>query len=171
MSELALRHAVIMGVSGSGKSTVGAELARATGLEYVDGDDLHSAAAVAKMRSGTALDDDDRWPWLDRCGAALRDAGGGLILGCSALRRRYRDRLRAASGRPDLVFVHLAGSPALLRARMTTRPGHYMPASLLDSQLAALEPPEPDEAAITLGIGLPLAGQVALVLDRLRKGG
>lgn len=150
------RHLVLMGVSGSGKSSVGAMLSRITGLPYRDGDDLHPARNVEKMRSGEALTDDDRWPWLDLCGQALRDATGGLILGCSALRRVYRDRLRASAGLPGLAFVHLTGPEPLLRARMSARQGHYMPPALLQSQLRTLEPPAVDEHAITVSIDQPL---------------
>lgn len=145
-----------MGVSGSGKSSVGAELSRLTGLPYQDGDDLHPPGNVEKMRAGQALTDDDRWPWLDLCGQVLRDAPKGLIIGCSALRRVYRDRLRVASGQGGLSFVHLTGPERLLQARMEGRRGHYMPARLLKSQLDTLEPPDDDENAVTVNINLPV---------------
>jgi gluconokinase len=160
---------VVMGVCGSGKSTVGAALAKHLGVSFRDADEFHPAANVAKMSSGTPLTDADRWPWLDAIGAALADAGRegqSIVIGCSALKRVYRDRLRAAAGRP-LVFVHLTGSYATLTRRMQTRKGHFMPASLLDSQLATLEPPDADEGAITVSIEQPVAMVVDKVLDYL----
>ncbi len=139
-----------MGVSGCGKSTVGAALSLRLGLPFRDGDDLHPLRNIRKMCEGEPLDDADRWPWLDRCGAALRAAEGGLILGCSALRRRYRDRLRESSGLHGLRFIHLHADQERLCARVSARKGHFMPATLLRSQFAALELPDADEAAITV---------------------
>ncbi|WP_230426594.1 gluconokinase [Paragemmobacter aquarius] len=139
---------VLMGVAGCGKSSVGAALSALLAMPYIDGDDLHPAANVAKMAAGTPLTDDDRWPWLDACTETL--ATGNIILGCSALKRVYRDRLRRAGG---VRFVHLSGTRDLIAARMAQRSGHYMPLSLLDSQFAALEPPAPDENALTISIG------------------
>jgi gluconokinase len=162
---------VVMGVSGSGKSTVGAALARHLGVAFRDADEFHPAANVAKMSAGTPLTDEDRWPWLDAIGAALAEAGSegrGIVVGCSALKRVYRDRLRTAARRP-LVFVHLAGSRATLAKRMQTRKGHFMPASLLDSQLATLEPPTPDERAITVSVEQPVAKVVETVLRQLAE--
>jgi gluconokinase len=130
---------IVMGVSGTGKSTVAEGVARALGLACIEGDDLHSPANVEKMRQGTPLTDADRWPWLDRVGAALADAS------CSALRRVYRDRLRAAC--PGLRFVFLDGCENLIAARMRQRSGHYMPTTLLTSQLQTLEHPGADEVA------------------------
>jgi gluconokinase len=130
---------VVMGVSGSGKTTVGLRLAEALGAAFVDGDDLHTDAARAKMKSGQALSDDDRWPWLDRVGAVLAK-GPRTLVACSALRRAYRDRLRAAAG-AKLRFVYLEATPEEMRARVASRRDHYMPASLVPSQFAALEPP------------------------------
>ena len=135
-----------MGVSGSGKSTVGAGIADALGLGFVDGDSLHSPESVARMAAGQALRDEDRWPWLDRIGARLADAAtspGGLVIACSALKRSYRDRIRAAA--PGVRFVFLDGSADVIAARMAARSGHYMPAALLASQLHTLEPPGDDE--------------------------
>ena len=143
---------IVMGVSGCGKSTLAANLARALACPLIEGDDFHAAASVAKMQAGHALDDADRWPWLDRLGAAIGAAaeGGGIaVAACSALKRSYRDRLRAASTVP-LAFVLLDTAPQAIAARLAARTGHYMPASLLDSQLATLERPTADERAVTL---------------------
>ena len=153
---------VVMGVSGCGKSSVGEALGRAMGVPYIDGDDLHPEANVAKMRAGQPLTDEDRWPWLDLVAETLR-ARAPVILGCSALKRRYRDRIRLA-GR--VTFLHLTGSRELIQSRMTARQGHYMPPSLLESQFAALEPPGPDEA-IAIDIDQPLAMIVTEALKRL----
>lgn len=156
---------VIMGVSGCGKSSVGQALADRLGIPYRDGDDLHPAANVAKMRAGTPLTDDDRWPWLDRVAQVLaREAP--VIVGCSALRRAYRDRLRGGAGGP-VRFVHLAGSREVIAARMALRRGHYMPLTLLDSQFAALEPPGPDEA-LTIDINQPLPALIDSLLSTLQ---
>lgn len=155
---------VIMGVSGCGKSSLGAALGARLGIPYRDGDDLHPAANVAKMRAGIALTDADRWPWLDAVARALRD-DAPLIIGCSALRRTYRDRLRAGAG-GAVGFVHLAGSRDLIAARMARRQGHYMPLVLLDSQFATLEPPGPDEA-LTLSIDQPLAAMIDQIAAHL----
>jgi gluconokinase len=141
---------ILMGVSGTGKTAVGTRLARALGGTFVEGDDYHPPANVAKMRSGTPLDDADRQPWLETLSreiGAWLDAGEPVVLACSALKQRYRDILKA--GRPGVRFVHLKGDKALIRARLANRRGHYMPSSLLDSQFAALE--EPTDA-ITVGI-------------------
>ena len=158
------RRLVIMGVSGCGKSSVGARLATRLGLNYRDGDDLHPPENVAKMRAGMPLTDGDRWPWLDRVGQVLL-AEAPVIVGCSALKRAYRDRIRTAAGGP-VTFVHLAGSQEVIAARMALRQGHYMPLSLLDSQFAALEPPAAEEA-ITVSIDQPLEALVADILRQL----
>ena len=160
------RPVVVMGVSGSGKTTVGAALADALGLRFVDGDALHPAANVAKMAAGIPLDDADRAPWLDAVGAVL--AAGPVVVACSALKRAYRDRLRAAA--PDLELVFLDGSRELLASRMASRPGHFMPASLLDSQLATLEPPTVDEHSVTVDVAAPVAGIVASLEERMSHG-
>ena len=138
---------VVMGVSGSGKTTVGEALAERFGLPLLEGDQFHPKANIDKMSSGTPLTDADRWPWLDAIAAAMRDAPEGVIVTCSSLRRIYRDRLRAGAGRP-VLFVYLNGSRETLAARLGARKGHFMPPSLLDSQLATLEPPGPDEPGI-----------------------
>ncbi|GHG43273.1 gluconokinase [Sinomonas cellulolyticus] len=143
-------HVIAMGVSGSGKSTVGALLARELGGEFLDGDDLHPRANVEKMAAGIPLDDDDREPWLREIGARLAAAPGTMVIGCSALKRSYRDIIRDAA--PDAVFVHMHGSRELLAERMAARPGHFMPLSLLDSQLETLEELEPDERGVAFDI-------------------
>ena len=151
---------VLMGVAGCGKSSVGAALSAALDVPYVDGDDLHPAANVEKMRRGEPLTDADRWPWLDRVADCLH-AKAPVIIGCSALKRAYRDRIRdGAQGK--VGFVHLSGTRAVIEARMAARQGHYMPLSLLDSQFAALEPPAPDEAT-TVDIDQPLPRIVAQI--------
>ncbi len=143
---------IVMGVSGCGKSTLGALLAEALDCEFLEGDMFHSPEAVEKMRAGQALTDEDRWPWLDRLGAAAAEAvlkQGRVVVACSALRLAYRDRLRAAIGN-GARFVLLEASRENLFARLGNRPGHYMPASLLDSQLATLEAPMAGEQVVVL---------------------
>jgi len=138
-----------MGVSGSGKSTVAKRLAMRLGCEFLEGDALHPARNVRKMRAGVALSDADRRPWLKRIArriTAAQRAQRGLVVACSALKRRYRDQLRAAA--PALLFVHLVARRATLARRLARRRGHFMPAALLASQLAALEPLEPDERGL-----------------------
>lgn len=141
---------VVMGVSGSGKSTMGKLLADALGLPFVDGDDLHPAENKKKMAAGIALNDADRIPWLDAIGAVL--ARGRVVVACSALRRSYRDRLRAAA--PQLRLIYLKGSAELLRERLSGRSHAFMPATLLDSQLATLEEPGANEGALTIDVAL-----------------
>jgi gluconokinase len=144
-----------MGVSGCGKSTVGAALAEALGGTYIDGDDLHPAENITKMSRGTPLRDTDRWPWLDRIGEALASRQETTIIGCSALTRAYRDRIRLNVVEP-VLFVHLSGTREEIARRIENRTGHFMPALLLDSQFAALEEPQPDEYAFTVAINQPL---------------
>ncbi|WP_223623839.1 gluconokinase [Microbacterium sp. EST19A] len=141
------RPIVVMGVSGVGKTTIGQELARRRGTAFIDADDLHNAANIAKMSAGIPLVDADRWPWLDLVGEALL-AEPGVVVACSALRRIYRDRLRATA--PETLFVHLAAAPARVAAQAEAREGHFMPPALLRSQIATLEPLEPDELGITV---------------------
>ncbi|HWA00801.1 MAG TPA: gluconokinase [Caulobacterales bacterium] len=143
------RWIVVMGVAGSGKSTLGAALAEKLGLPFLEGDAFHPPENVAKMAAGVALTDEDRWPWLDTLGRALREAEGGAVLACSALKAIYRARLRSLSER-SLVFLWLKLDRNVLLERMKGRKGHYMPASLLDSQLATLEPPAEGEFVVTL---------------------
>ncbi len=145
---------VVMGVSGCGKSTVAQAIAGRLTCAYLEGDAFHPPANVAKMSQGIPLQDTDRWPWLDELGTALGAAAreqGSAVAACSALRRTYRDRLTAAAGMP-VRLVHLAGAREVLAARMAARTEHFMPASLLDSQLATLEPPQPGELALTLDV-------------------
>jgi len=161
---------VAMGVAGAGKTTVGRLLAAALDARFVDGDDLHSDAARAKMGSGVPLTDDDRWPWLDRIGEALAAdlaAGRSTIVACSALRKAYRDRLRAAAG-PALRFVYLAATPEAMRLRVGGRSGHYMPASLVDSQFAILEAPHGESDVIEIAADSNLATAVPYLAARLR---
>ncbi|MCX5202244.1 gluconokinase [Streptomyces sp. NBC_00237] len=145
-------HAVIvMGVAGTGKSTIGALLAERVSVAYAEGDDFHPAANVAKMAAGVPLEDADRWPWLDSVGAWARERGeAGGVASCSALKRAYRDRLREAA--PGVAFVHLAGSRELIESRMRERKGHFMPVALLDSQFAALEGLGDDEYGVTVDV-------------------
>lgn len=153
---------VVMGVSGSGKSTVGAALAARLGVPFVDADALHPPANVAKMTAGQPLDDDDRYPWLEKVGEWLADHRDGAVASCSALKRKYRDQLRAHC--PDVEFVHLSGSAELIGGRLAARTGHFMPAALLRSQLDTLEPLGPDEAGITVDAGCDLEAIVDTVV-------
>jgi gluconokinase len=146
-----MNRIVVMGVSGCGKTTVGQGLAAALGGRFVDADNLHTDAARAQMRAGTPLTDDDRAPWLIRVGQTLAAPPLPVIVACSALRRRYRDAVRAATG-GDVLFLHLAGPKELIAARMALRRDHYRPVSLLDSQFAALEPPDAEETFATLDL-------------------
>ncbi|QYK41341.1 MAG: gluconokinase [Paracoccaceae bacterium] len=142
-----MRHVVVMGVCGCGKSTLGAALARHLGAVFLEGDDLHPPGNRARMAAGIPLTDADRAPWLAALADRLAVSPGPVVLSCSALRRTYRDRLSAAG---PLVFVHLAPPVAVLRDRMALRQDHFMPPALLDSQLATLEPLMPDERGFTL---------------------
>ena len=142
---------VVMGVSGSGKSTVGAALAQRLGVPFEDADDLHPAANIAKMTAGHALDDTDRKPWLEAIGTWLADHDEqGGVMSCSALKRSYRSVLNRHAPRTE--FVHLAGSRDVIARRQASRPGHFMPASLLDSQFAILEPLEPEEHGVEIDV-------------------
>lgn len=156
---------VIMGVSGCGKSSVGMLLAERLGISYRDGDDLHPPENVERMRAGIPLTDEFRWPWLDRISHVL-SSEAPVIVGCSALRRVYRDRIRANSGGP-VRFVHLTGSRDLIAQRMALRTGHYMPLSLLDSQFKTLEPPGADEA-LSVSIDRPLPELIDIIYSSLQ---
>jgi gluconokinase len=142
---------VVMGVSGSGKSTVGSVLAQRLRVPFVDADTLHPQANIMKMTAGEALDDHDRYPWLEQVGEWLAGHRDGGVASCSALKRKYRDQLRARC--PRVEFLYLRGSPELIERRLAARPGHFMPAALLQSQFAALEPLGADEAGVTVDIG------------------
>jgi gluconokinase len=159
---------VVMGPSGSGKSVVGLALAQRLGLPFVDADDLHPAANVAKMAAGVPLDDGDRMPWLDVVAAALRDAPGGVVMACSALARRYRDRIRGGTTAPGVVFVELRVPRDELARRMGSRE-HFMPSSLLISQLQTLEHLEPDEAGVVVAGDPPLADVVDAAVAALER--
>ena len=155
--QIAPRALIVMGVSGSGKSTLGLLLAGVLRCRFLEGDAFHSLENVAKMRAGEPLDDQDRWPWLDRLGAELSAAvarDGAGVAACSALKRSYRERLERIVQAP-LAFVFLDARVDDLARRLHDRVGHYMPASLLASQLQALEAPGPDEAVLALDAGLP----------------
>lgn len=155
---------VVMGVSGSGKTSIGEGLAAQLGAPLLEGDQFHPKANIDKMSSGTPLNDDDRWPWLDAIARAMKDATGGVIVTCSSLRRVYRDRLRAGAGRP-VLFVFLDGTKATIAARLRERKGHFMPPSLLDSQFATLEPPGADELGIVrVSIEPPIPEIIAAAL-------
>ncbi|MBV9721685.1 MAG: gluconokinase [Mycobacterium sp.] len=139
-----------MGVSGSGKSTVGAALARHLGVPFADADVFHPRANIAKMTAGTPLTDDDRYLWLEACEQWLSQHSGGGVMSCSALKRRYRDQLRSHCPRAE--FLHLNGSPEVIGRRQAGRTGHFMPATLLQSQFATLEPLGADEHGMTLDV-------------------
>jgi gluconokinase len=156
-----------MGVAGSGKSTIGAAFARALDVEFVEGDDYHPPENVERMAAGVPLTDEDRAGWLRALARRLREAAGagaGLVMTCSALKRSYRDVLRA--GAPDVRFVFLRGPRALIAERLASRRGHFMPASLLDSQFATLEEPSPDEEAWVCDIRESPAALVAGLVAR-----
>jgi gluconokinase len=157
---------VVMGVAGSGKTSVGKRLAERLALPFRDADEFHPKANIAKMSAGTPLTDEDRWPWLDAIGRALAQSDGRLIVACSALKRIYRDRLVAAAGRP-VVFLWLDGSYETIARRMTERRHHFMPTSLLSSQFATLEPPGPDESGVRVSIEPPVEDVVAAALAAL----
>jgi carbohydrate kinase (thermoresistant glucokinase family) len=161
--------AVVMGVSGSGKTTVAALVAAMRGWKYVEGDDLHPRANVEKMSKGIPLDDADRWPWLERIAAVIdgwRKSGESGIVTCSALKRSYR-RVLIGDGRPDVSLVYLRGDRALIAARMAARHEHFMPVALLDSQFATLEEPGPDERPIIVDIAGSATDHAIKVLEAL----
>ncbi|ORB31097.1 gluconokinase [Mycolicibacterium parafortuitum] len=141
---------VVMGVSGSGKSTVGAALAQRLRVPFADADDFHPPANIAKMTAGHALDDDDRYPWLEAIGEWLARHRDGGVMGCSALKRTYRDQMRRHCA--EVEFLHLVGSPDVIGRRQASRPGHFMPASLLASQFETLEPLEADERGFAIEV-------------------
>ena len=159
---------VVMGVSGCGKSTFSQAIGDALGLQVADGDDFHAPQSVSKMQAGIALDDDDRWPWLDRiasylaAGLEANPLGSGRVIACSALKRAYRDRIRSTAA--QVKFIFLDGDAELIRRRMNSRIGHFMSIDLLDDQLRTLERPAPDETdVITVDMAQPIAQMVAQV--------
>lgn len=160
---------VVMGGSGCGKTSVGERLASILGCRFIEGDSRHPAANVEKMRQGIALTDADRWPWLETLGAELAE-DEKTIISCSALKRSYRDLLRARAGRP-MTFVFLQGTRTLLLSRMGAREGHYMPLSLLDSQLATLELPQGERDVVTVEIDQPVDRIVSDAIARIAATG
>lgn len=154
-----IRPVVVMGVSGSGKSTVGAALAQRLRVPFADADDFHPDANIAKMSAGEALNDDDRLPWLDSIGRWLADHSSGGVMSCSALKRAYRDQLRDHCA--DVEFLHLSGTPDVIGRRQASRPGHFMPASLLKSQFDTLEPLAADER----GVAIDVAQNIDSIID------
>ncbi|TSJ64460.1 gluconokinase [Starkeya sp. 3C] len=161
---------VVMGVCGSGKSSIGRALAGRHGWSFLEGDDLHPPGNVERMSQGQPLTDDDRHDWLAAIGERIAEAdhaGAGLVVACSALKRSYRDQLSAVS--PRVMFLHLSGDRALIEARMAARAGHFMPLSLIDSQFATLEPPQPDERAVTLPIDMEPGALLDEAEDRLDR--
>lgn len=160
-----MRPLVVMGVSGSGKSTVGAAIAQRLRVPFEDADDLHPSANIAKMSRGESLDDEDRYPWLALVGEWLAVYEDGGVMSCSALKRKYRDQIRQHA--PNVQFVHLAGTPEVIAARQASRPGHFMPASLLTSQFAALEPLQPDEDGIVIDVDQSVDAIVQGYVDQM----
>lgn len=157
---------VVMGVSGAGKSTIGAALAQRLGATFVDSDSLHPQANVAKMAAGTPLTDEDRWPWLELVGAELAAPNpDGIIVACSALKRAYRDAIRAKA--PGTGFVQLSVELPILQGRVAQRSGHFMPPSLLASQLETLEPLQADEAGVTVSTQEGIGATVEMILTQL----
>lgn len=169
---MATTSIVVMGVSGSGKSTVAEKLVERLGWEFAEGDDFHPEANVAKMRAGTPLVDDDRWPWLRSLAGWIGEreqAGRSVVVTCSALKRSYREVLR--EGHPSVWFAHVTVDPDVLRDRLEKRTGHYMPSSLLESQIATLEQLQDDEpGAAVSGAGSPddVVEQLLAALDSER---
>jgi len=158
---------VVMGVSGSGKSTVGAALARRLEVPFADADDFHPPANIAKMIARVPLDDQDRHPWLEAVGEWLAAHPDGGVMSCSALKRRYRDQLRHHAA--GVEFLLLAGSPEVIAARQARRRGHFMPAALVTSQFATLEPLEPDEHGVVIDVGQSVAAVVQAYVDDLDR--
>jgi gluconokinase len=158
---------VVMGVSGSGKSTVGVALSQRLRVPFADADDFHPPANIAKMTAGEPLDDQDRYPWLESVGEWLAAHPDGCVMSCSALKRTYRDQLRRHA--PDLQVLLLEGSHEVIARRQASRPGHFMPASLLASQFATLEPLEPDEDGLVIDIDRSLDAIVQGYMDAMSR--
>ena len=166
------RHIVVMGVSGSGKTTIGQALAAELDLEMIEGDEYHPPENVAKMAAGIPLTDADRRPWLQTLADLLADRHSrsrGTVLACSALRRAYRDVLRSVVPGGETFTIQFDADPATLRSRMESRTGHYMPPALLDSQLTTLEPLQPDERGAVIDVTPPLAVVIEMALSALRS--
>lgn len=161
-----IKNIIIMGVAGSGKTSVGEALSARTGWAYLDGDTLHSRENVAKMSAGIPLTDADRWPWLEAVGQSFSKSPAPLIIGCSALKRAYRDHIRSAAG-ANVTFVHLTGTRQIIEQRMLHRSGHFMPLALLDSQFATLEPPASDESAFSFDIDQTLDALTSQIAEKL----
>jgi gluconokinase len=171
MAEEKSKAIIVMGVSGAGKTSVADLLARRLGSKFVEGDQLHPKANVEKMAQGIPLTDEDRWPWLEVIGETLHEARGrheDIVVTCSSLKKTYREKLRSAGGEP-LYFVFLKGAPEVLAARMGERKGHFMPTSLLQSQLATLESPEGEPAVVTVDIDTTVTGIVDEAIAKLEK--
>jgi gluconokinase len=163
-------HVIVMGVSGTGKSSVAEALARQLGSRFIEGDALHPESNVQKMAAGTPLTDEDRWPWLDLIVEAMREEagrGGSLVVTCSALRRSYREVLAANGART--VFVHLSGSRELIASRLGGREGHFFPQALLDSQFDTLEPLRPEENGFAVDVAAPVEREVEEILELLPR--
>jgi gluconokinase len=158
---------VVMGVSGSGKSTVGAAVAQRLRVPFADADDFHPPANIAKMTAGQALDDHDRRPWLEAIGEWLAAHPDGAVISCSALKRSYRDQLRHHA--PAVAFLHLQGEREVIARRQASRPGHFMPASLLTSQFATLEPLQPDERGVVIDVDQSVDAIVQQYVDNRTK--
>lgn len=161
-------HIIVMGVSGSGKSTVGEKLAEALNLPFLEGDSLHPQSNVDKMVAGIPLQDEDRWPWLEQIGERLAAAHDGIVVSCSSLKKSYRDRMRTASGGP-LMFVFLDGSFDILHQHMGQRTGHFMPVKMLESQLTTLESPVGEALVFRADVADPIEKIVAESLDWIRS--
>lgn len=159
---------VIMGVAGSGKSTIGDAVAQDLGANYTDGDDLHPASNIEKMRLGIPLTDEDRWPWLARVGETLAKKHGVQLIGCSALKKIYREHITQCAGEP-VTFVYLNGSKALIAQRMAERTQHFMPTSLLDSQFDALEIPSVPEKVIPVDISGSITDIAQTISDHIQQ--
>ncbi|MBB3603652.1 gluconokinase [Mycolicibacterium sp. BK556] len=156
---------VVMGVSGSGKSTVGAALAQRLRVPFADADDFHPPANITKMTAGHALDDNDRYPWLEAIGEWLAEHHTGGVMSCSALKRQYRDQLRSHCG--DVRFLHLSGTEDVIARRQASRPGHFMPAALLASQFETLEPLDADEHGISIDVDQSIDSIVDTYVSRV----
>lgn len=159
---------VVMGVAGCGKSTIGAKVAEAVSGTYLDGDDLHPAENISKMRAGIPLTDDDRWPWLRCVGRQLADRAGIVLIGCSALRKSYRELITESAGSP-VQFIFLDGTQDLIAERMSLRTGHFMPTDLLQSQFETLERPDDSENAVSVNVGLPMDNLVANIAEHIQS--